>query len=410
MGAKLELGGFVTRTAWDAEVARVSVLRGLDLLDTEPEDRFDRITRLVQETLDVPVAYLSLMDMHRQFLKSRIGLQICEAPREGSFCDQALALGRLLEVPDATKDPAFADNPAVTGEFHLRFYAGIPLRDPTGYLLGTLCAVDVKPRAMTDAQRRLFADLARWTELELAAVQTVREGIKARQARADFVSVVSHELRTPLTSIHGSLELVGSGQFGELTPQVARLVGIATNNTHRLIRLADDVLVYTRLQDGMLRLRLADTELIHVVGHAVDSVIGVADGAEVEILAEPPDIRLHGDTDRLVQVFTNLLANAVQVAPAGSTVRIGGRVDGEVVHVSVTDSGPGVPQEQLDKIFEPFAQGEVPTGGAGLGLAISRGIVQAHSGTVVATSRPAGGSTFTVTLPLRGPDTDKPWW
>jgi signal transduction histidine kinase len=400
----------VTRTAWDAEVARVRVLRGLELLDTEPEDRFDRITRLVHEMLDVPIAYLSLMDMHRQFLKSRIGLQICEAPREGSFCDHALALGRLLEIPDATKDPVFAGNPAVTGEFRLRFYLGMPLRDPTGYLLGTLCAIDHVPRTLTDAQRRLFADFARWTELELAAVQTVREGIKARQARADFVSVVSHELRTPLTSIHGSLELVGSGQFGELTPQVSRLVGIATKNTHRLIRLADDVLVYTRLQDGVLRLRLADAELGHVVDYAVDAVIGVADGAEVDVVAEPPDVLLRCDQDRLVQVFTNLLANAVHVAPAGSAVRIGGRVDGDVAHVSVSDSGPGVPQEQLDKIFEPFQQGDVPTGGAGLGLAITRGIVHAHGGTVMATPRPTGGSTFTVTLPLRGPDTDTPWW
>jgi signal transduction histidine kinase len=398
----------------DTEAARVRAVRGLDLLDTPPEDRFDRITRLVQETLDVPIAYLSLMDAHRQYLKSRIGLDFCEAPREESFCQHALALGRLLEVPDATADPVFAANPAVTGDFHLRFYAGVPLRDPAGHLLGTLCAIDHVARNLTCAQRDRLADLARWTELELAAVQTVREGVKARQARADFVSVVSHELRTPLTSIHGSLELVGTGRFGELSAQVGRLVDIAVRNTQRLIRLADDVLVYSRLADGVLRLRLADAELPRVVAHAVDAVTGVADRADVELFAEPPYAVLRCDHDRLVHVFTNLLANAVQVAPAGSTVRIGGRVDrrldGDVVQVSVTDHGPGLPQEQLDLIFEPFAQGEVPTGGAGLGLAITRGIVQAHAGTVVATSRSAGGSTFTVTLPVRGPETDTPWW
>lgn len=385
--------------SWDAEVARVNAVHELALLDTPPEERFDRITRLAADLLGTPVAFLSLMDLDRQFLKSRLGMPFDQSPRQESLCTHTLRLGALLEIPDATADPRYAAVPAVTGPPHLRFYAGQPLRDHGRRMLGTLCVGDDKPRALDDGQRARLADLARWAELELVAARTDRFAERARKARADFVSVVSNELRAPLAATQDALELARSAD-----PQVR----VAAKNTDQLLRLTDDVLVYANLHNGALQLQLAETELPDVVGKAVDAVAGDAELAGVTLVADPPSVSLRCDRDRLVQAFTNLLANAVRVASAGSEVLVGGFVDQERVLVDVCAAGSGLPQAHLDRIFEPFAR--LNGSSAGLGLAITKGIVAAHHGSVRARSEPRGGNTFTVTLPVLGPDADRPWW
>ncbi|MGW4522948.1 GAF domain-containing sensor histidine kinase [Amycolatopsis sp. NPDC004378] len=394
----------------DAELARVAALRALELLDTPSEERFDRITRLAQHSFGVPIALVSLVELDRQWFKSCVGLDERESPRSASFCSRAIERDDLMEIPDARLDPRFADNPMVTGPPYIRFYAGQPVSTPSGHKVGTLCVIDREPRRLTAEQRDRLRDLAHWVELEVAVVQARRDAHRAREVREEFVSLVSHELRTPLTSIHGSLELVGSGRFGELDERAARLVAIAAKNTDRLIRLSNDVLDLTRLQGGRLRLKLSDVDVAGVLESAVDSVEGAAERMGVRIERTGAAGPVRGDADRLVQVFTNLLANAAAVAPEGTAITVGARDDHAWAEVSVRDHGPGVPPEDLDRIFEPFVQAGAPTGGAGLGLAITRGIVHAHGGTVRAAAADGGGSTFTVRLPVAGPDVERAWW
>jgi signal transduction histidine kinase len=398
-----------------AEIERIAALRALRLLDTPPEERFDRITRLAQHLFDVPIALVSLVDVDRQWVKSRVGDVPPEIPRGMSFCSHAIETGLLLEVPDTTADPRFAGYPAVLGAAHIRFYAGRPFAAPSGHLVGTLCLLDRVPRRLTDQQREDLDGLAAWVELECAVVQANQWELAAERARRDFVSMVSHELRTPLTSIHGSLELIGSGRFGELPAPVGKLVTIAARNTDRLVRLSQDVVDLHQMRRGRLHLRLDDVALPEVVEQAVDAVKDVAERAGVPVVVargEPADVR--GDADRLVQVVTNLLVNAVRVSPQGRTVTVTCGVNGLRAHVDVRDHGPGVPQGQLDEIFEPFVQFDVPgqrrTGGAGLGLAIARGIVEAHGGRIGARPASGGGSVFAVSLPAAGPDIDRAWW
>jgi signal transduction histidine kinase len=399
----------------DAEIARVAAVRGLGLLDTPPEDRFDRITRLAQHLFDVPIALVSLVDADRQWSKSSAGTAAREIPRELSFCSHAVAAGQFVEIPNAAGDPRFADNPAVLGPAHIRFYAGWPVAAPSGHLVGTLCVLDRVPRKLTDGERRQLGDLAAWVELECAVVQANQWEQEAERARRDFVSVVSHELRTPLTSIHGSLELIASGRFGQLPPQVGRLVTIAARNTDRLVRLSQDVVDLHQMRRGRLHLRLDDVALPDVVEQAVDAVEGVAERAAVPVVVVSDDAaEVRGDADRLVQVLTNLLVNAVRVSPQGEPVTVTYGTNGLHARIEVRDHGPGVPQGQLDEIFEPFVQFDVPgrhrTGSAGLGLAIARGIVEAHGGRIEAHPAISGGSVFEVSLPAAGPAVDRAWW
>jgi signal transduction histidine kinase len=400
----------VTETMWDQELLRVAAVRELGLLDTPREERFDRITRLTRQLLDVPIALVSLVDLDRQWFKSCAGIDMQEGPRSESLCSRAIASGGLLEVADATKDPRFAGNSLVLGPPYIRFYAGQPLSGPGGHLVGTLCVIDLEPRILTKAQRHRLRDLSAWVELECSVAQADRAARTAEKTRADFVSVVGRELHTPLTSIHGALELAGSGQFGALPPGVEKLVSIAAKNTDRLVRLADDVLDCSRLQNHRCNLRFTDVDLCEVVEQALNAVEGAAERTGIQLRADLERCFVRGDLDRLVQVLVNLLGNAIRVAPNGSPVAVRCTRVGDDAVIDVRDQGPGVPQAEVERIFEPFVQLPGHAGGAGLGLAIARGIVQAHGGAVRAESAPERGSTFTVTLPVAGPDVDRPWW
>src|SRR5690606_34320077 len=146
-------------------------LQSLKLLDTAPEERFDRLTRLARRLFDVPIALVSLVDTNRQWFKSSAGLDASETPREVSFCGHAILQDEILEVCDAERDERFHDNPLVTDAPGIRFYAGHPLGLDDGSKLGTLCLLDTRPRKLNDEERELLRDLARLAEQEMIAVQ-----------------------------------------------------------------------------------------------------------------------------------------------------------------------------------------------------------------------------------------------
>ena len=149
------------------EDRRLAALRQLALLDSEPEERFDRLARLAAGLLQAPVSLVTLVDHDRQWFKSRVGTLIEETSRDASFCAHAILGDEAMIVPDALEDERFADNPIVAGPPHVRFYAGCPLTLPDGHALGTLCVLDTRPRQLSAEQRALLRDLADLVEEEL---------------------------------------------------------------------------------------------------------------------------------------------------------------------------------------------------------------------------------------------------
>ncbi|MBT8496186.1 MAG: GAF domain-containing protein [Deltaproteobacteria bacterium] len=143
----------------DDERARIQALHSLELLDTPPEERFDRITRIARAVFKVPIALVSLVDEDRQWFKARAGLDAAQTSREVSFCGHAILASGVFVVEDALEDERFADNPLVTGPPHVRFYAGAPIPAREGSSLGTLCIIDTKPRKVTSGDRTLLRDL-----------------------------------------------------------------------------------------------------------------------------------------------------------------------------------------------------------------------------------------------------------
>jgi GAF domain-containing protein len=149
------------------EPDRLAALRALLILDTPPEERFDRIARFVADELEVPIALVSLIDDERQWFKARIGLDACSTSRDVAFCAHAILRPAVMVVPDATRDPRFADNPLVTGPPGIRFYAGAPLQLRDGARVGTLCAIDTRPRAIDEVDAAVLGTLARLVVEEL---------------------------------------------------------------------------------------------------------------------------------------------------------------------------------------------------------------------------------------------------
>jgi len=150
------------------EDERLASLRALLILDSPPEERFDRITRFAAEQFDVPIVLISLVDANRQWFKSRVGLEACETSRDVSFCAHALHTDATMVIENAAQDPRFHDNPLVLGEPYIRFYAGAPLIVEEGIAVGTLCLIDHQPRMLDQLDQAILGNLRDLVVEELA--------------------------------------------------------------------------------------------------------------------------------------------------------------------------------------------------------------------------------------------------
>lgn len=177
------------------EQTRLETLRSLSILDTPPEERFDRLTRMAKRLFGVPIALVSLVDENRQWFKSCFGLSVSETPRDFSFCGHAILGNDVFIIPDTLVDERFADNPLVLNDPYIRFYAGCPLRGPNGSKMGTLCIIDRKPRIFSNDELEALTDLAAMVEREISAVQlaTLDELTKISNRRG-FMILAQHSL------------------------------------------------------------------------------------------------------------------------------------------------------------------------------------------------------------------------
>ncbi len=193
------------------EAVRLALLRDLDILDTAPEERFDRVTRLASAILDAPIALVSLVDHDRQWFKARTGLEATQTAREVAFCAHAILDDGVMVVPDAREDPRFAHNPLVTGDLGIRFYAGAPLILQPHVRLGTLCVIDRVPRELDPTQRQLLADLAAVVVDELALRRQLAYLVEAHATIEAYTDEVAREARA-IAAVAAS----GGGAFLEL--------------------------------------------------------------------------------------------------------------------------------------------------------------------------------------------------
>ena len=277
--------------------------------------------------------------------------------------------------------------------------------------VGMISLVRHDPNAFKEQELELVGLLGR---LLASAVQNIRayeaerstvEELRRLSAlRADFVSLVSHELRAPMASVVGSAQTLRQ-RWRELTPdQRESFLALIGSETERLSALVGDVLDTSRIEAGTFTYRFEDVDLGALVRDSVAGISLAQDEVMVTAHVRGDLPRIRGDRDRLQQILTNLLENAVKFSPAGEEVRVSAFQQDSRVRIEVADRGPGVPPDQQRLIFEKFGRVTAPGSpgkpGTGLGLFIARSIAEAHGGTLDVLSSPEAGATFTLTLPV----------
>jgi len=234
----------------------------------------------------------------------------------------------------------------------------------------------------------------------------ITQTMENERLKDEFVSTVNHELRTPLTAIHGSLRLVASNTMGTMPDAARHIIHIAERNCERLMRLITNVLEMQKLQTGQVALTLKPVDVGPLVKDAIEVNQPFAAHHGVELIMAPigaVDATVVGDHDKLLQVLTNLISNAIKFSPAKTTVQVAVKQDADSIRIEVRDQGPGIPDAFRSKIFQRFARAsDSPTthvGGSGLGLYISKSIIEHHNGRIDFEDNPDKGATFYIVLP-----------
>jgi signal transduction histidine kinase len=283
--------------------------------------------------------------------------------------------------------------------------AGIAAAIMTRRLVQPLSAVRSATRQIAAGRYEASVPVPR--DPELAGIATDVNTLATRLAdtetrRSRLLGEVAHEMRTPLTALDGYLEGLIDGVFAP-EPEI---LSAASDELRRLRRLADDLSALSRAEEQRLDLKLSDTNLAELAGHAADRLAAQFSGAGVTLTVESGSpLPVRADPDRITQVLTNIIGNALTATPDGGLVAVRTRSNGRYAQVMVTDTGVGLAAADLERVFERFyrAPGQHRRApGSGIGLTIARNIAQAHGGEVTAASAgPGAGATFTLTLPLR---------
>jgi len=236
---------------------------------------------------------------------------------------------------------------------------------------------------------------------------TEREQKKLDRIKRELIAVVSHELRTPITSVRGAIKLVQSGTLGDLNTDQKNMLDIAERNSERLIKLANSILDIEKIETGKLDIIFSDIDIMELVQESItlNQMYAQEYKVKFELMSEPSKIIVAGNAERLTQVITNLLSNAAKFSHPDTSVEIDVRPNNNNVRVAVKDYGRGIPLDFHDQIFEKFTQSDSSdrreASGFGLGLNISKEIIELHNGVINFESVPGKGSTFYFELPLK---------
>lgn len=425
------------------ESERLAVLRQFSILDSFTEKDYDDITHMASIICDTPVALISFVDQDRQWFKSHLGVDATQTPREQSFCAHAiLNVHDALVVEDSRLDLRFMDNPLVTGDPNIVFYAGIPLVSDEGYGLGTVCVIDTKPKTLTEQQIVALRILSRQVmhllqlrkvnkqldeqskqlehELEIMVSDRVRE-MEEKNANLEkmnkelqaFNYISSHDLQEPLRKIQTFTSMIVSKESDNISDKGKEYLAKIEMSSARMRALITDLLAYSRTT--FAEKVFQDIFLCEVVEQVVSNL-------EEEIEEKRAKVELICDCEikiipyQIQQLIYNLVSNSLKFSRPGvlPVIKISCQRHEDKFYsqpklnpsrkyfrITVNDNGIGFDNAYNEKIFELFQRlgnREIQLG-TGIGLAIVKKIVENHDGIVVANGQLGQGTTFEIYIP-----------
>lgn len=413
----------IENTAESTDLDRVEALRALSILDTPPEERFDRITRLGSAVFRVPICLVSLADAGREWFKSCVGLPAREIPGPLSFCAHALRKDSLLVIEDAAKDSRFATNALVTGPPHIRFYAGQPIHAPNQVPVGCFCIIDTVARSICEEESRLLRDLASMVENQLGNLELNRmaEALRLKESelsiarneasnlakvKSKFLSIMSHEIRTPIHAMLASAALMRETKLESAQRECVQTIETCGD---ALLSLINDILDFSKIEEGKLAIEGKPFDLRACVQNVASVFASRAKAKNIALTlsldAELPHW-IVSDEGRIRQILCNFLSNALKFTAVGgisikATFTPEGAASGEVT-LAVSDTGAGIAAETAKSLFQPTPANTPISrrfGGPGLGLSIIRGLAATMNGKAGVDSEPGHGSTFWFRFP-----------
>jgi signal transduction histidine kinase/ActR/RegA family two-component response regulator len=381
-----------------------------------PESAFDRMTALARRAARAPMAMICLSDAGQSF-RSQDGLDETDKLQAALFYAEVIGSQEVLWVDDAAADDRFGGAAS-----RLRFHAGAPIVDEAGDRIGAVCVFDATPRPYDSDLAEALVLLAEAAAGALVSRRTLRDLGEARDAanaaarsKSEFLTNMSHEIHTPLNGVLGVAAALGRTALDDSQYEMVALIETSGGTLRALL---DDVLDVARIETGQLELSLDSFRLADVLRQSTALFAAAASQKGLALTLGPAPPRLYlGDPTRLRQLIRHLVSNAIKFTEAGEVEVVTEAVpilDGDRVRISVRDTGIGFGPEQQARLFQRFEQADGSLtrrrGGAGLGLALSRGLAEIMGARLEAASSPGRGSTFTLTLDLQhaGEDAARP--
>lgn len=388
------------------EKERLAHLSQYNIFDTFSEKDYDDITLLAAAICETPVSLITLVDDKKQWFLSKRGTKQSETEREYAFCAHALNHPKeIMVVPDSRKDERFEDNPLVVNDPHVIFYTGVPLVNPQGFALGTLCVIDHKPRELNDEQVSALKVLAKQVTNMLetrkmnAALEKAMEELEIRNKELEqFASVLSHDIKSPLTNIFIAQQILQDEMPGATDKANANWFNIIQKSAEKINSIVNGVLAYYKGDSFSQHLEKNNlTELI-------SSLIPVLPKAKKVVIRYPQnDPIIFLNKTQLEQIFLNLLNNSIRYNNKDIVkINIDFREDDSHYIFSISDNGIGIKKDDYKKIFILFtslsSNDETLSKGYGIGLSTVKKIIDRNSGTIKVDSKMGKGTTFTFTL------------
>jgi signal transduction histidine kinase/CheY-like chemotaxis protein len=393
------------------EIRRLDALYRYQILDTENESVFDELTQLASEICDTPIALISLIDPDRQWFKSKVGLDADETDRDIAFCAHAINQEHVFEVNDTLLDERFKDNPLVTSKPNIRFYAGAPLITPDGYPIGTICVISHKPKKLNVHQRKAMDILSREVisqlELRLKLIQLQKENGRT----TEFLSRLSHELRTPLHSILSLSQLMlADGEFKLSQKNTSYLQHIDFSG-RRLLELATSIISISKIEEGCFELQERTTDVKDFFFNLEGIISSLAYEKRIDAnfnLTSNNIDRIKIDDLRLTQIILNLVSNSIKFSASKQSIFIDVVVSSTKIIVAVKDHGIGISENDICLLFNKFQRvGNNTEDGPGLGLIITKGLVELMNGDIKLFSKLNEGTLVKVNIPLNSDNIDE---
>jgi len=387
----------------DNEIERLSDLKSYHILDTLSETEYDNLTQIASEICNTPISLISLIDENRQWFKSAQGLDAKETPREYAFCGHAINKpDEVLIVEDSRKDDRFKDNPLVTDDPKVIFYAGVPLITEKGFPLGTLCVIDNEPKHLNKNQINSLSALSNQAMqlIELRKkTRLLNETLANLEQRNEelhnFAFTAAHDLKSPLNNISGLLEMFNDSFASSVGKEGSVILEHIKDSTENLRNLISSLLKYSQNN----KLLKKDKTFIDVKKLEADirSLFSNTDGTMISFKSEIDE--LYANKTAIIQILINLISNSIKYNDKDSTqVEIGISENKDDYMFYVEDNGPGIDMEQRDKIFKIFtvlkSSDKFGKRGNGIGLATVKKLVLAFGGSIDIESKKGLGSKF----------------